>query len=77
MFRDGRYQCELVLNNFWGVVVVRLKVKIIELVCLGMLLQCTSYERSISSDSSSKFKKPKSAANIAQSKVFEPLMLEA
>ena len=27
MFRDGRFQCELVPNIFWGVAVVRLKVK--------------------------------------------------
>ena len=26
-FRDDTYQCELVPNNFWGLAVVRLKVK--------------------------------------------------
>ena len=44
--------------------------------CFGMLLQCINYERSISRDSRSKVKKHKSVANLAQSKVFESLMLE-
>ena len=42
-----------------------------------MLLQCINYKRSMSRDSGSKVKKPKSVANIAQSRAFEPLMLEA
>ena len=46
-----------------------------KLVCLGMLLQCTNYKRSMSRDSGSKVKSRK-VANIAQPKVFEPLMLE-
>ena len=51
--------------------------KFIELVCLDMFLQCTNYKRSMSRDSRSKVKKPINVANLAQSKVFEPLMLEA
>ena len=51
--------------------------KIIELVCFGMSLQCTIYEHSISRDSGSKIKKPIIVANLAQSKVFESLVLEA
>ena len=50
--------------------------KLIGLVCLGMHLQCTNYKRFMLRDSRSKIKKSKSVANIAQSKVFEPLMLE-
>ena len=49
----------------------------IRLVCLGMFLQCTNYERSMSRDSGSKVKKPKSVANLAQPRTFEPLMLQA
>ena len=51
--------------------------KLIGLMCLDMSLHCTSYIRSMSRDSGSKIKKPKHVANFAQSKVFEPLMLEA
>ena len=51
--------------------------KLSGLVCLNMLLQCTNYERSMSRDSGSKIKRPKSVAKIAQPKAFEPLMLEA
>ena len=46
------------------------------LVCLGMSLQCTNYKRSMSRDSGSKVKKPKSVANIAQFRAFESLILE-
>ena len=42
-----------------------------------MSLQCTNYTRCMSRDSGSNVKKPKSVANIAQPKGFEPLMLEA
>ena len=51
--------------------------KLIRLVCLDMSLQCTNYERSTSRDSESKVKKPINLASIAQSRAFEPLMLEA
>ena len=51
--------------------------KLIELVCFGMLLQCNNYKRSMSRDSRSKIKKPKNVANNAQVKVFESLMLKA
>ena len=51
--------------------------KLIGLVCLDMFLHCTNYECSMSRDSGSKVKKTKSVANLAQSRAFEPLMLEA
>ena len=41
-----------------------------------MSLQCTNYKRFMSHDLGLKIKKPKSVTNLAQSKVFEPLMLE-
>ena len=50
---------------------------LIGLVCLDMSLQCTSHERSMSRDSGSKVKKPINVANLAQSRAFQPLMLEA
>ena len=45
--------------------------------CLDMFLQCTNREHSMSGDSRSKAKKPINVANLAQSRAFEPLMLEA
>ena len=54
-----------------------MNLKLIELVCLGMHLHCTNYKRSMSRDSGSKVKTPINVANLAQPKVFEPLMLEA
>ena len=51
--------------------------ELIGLACLDMFLQCTNYERSMSRDSESKVKKPINLASIAQSRAFEPLMLEA
>ena len=39
-----------------------------------MLLQCTNHKRFVSRDSGSKVKKTKNVANIAQSKVSEPLL---
>ena len=47
------------------------------LVCPGMSLQCTNHECSMSRDSGSKVKKPINVANLAQSRAFEPLMLDA
>ena len=51
--------------------------KCIGLVCLDMSLHCTNHERSMSRDSESKVEKPINVANLAQSRAFEPLMLEA
>ena len=45
--------------------------------CFGKSLQCTNYKRSMLGDWESKVKKPKSVANTAQPKIFEPQMLEA
>ena len=51
--------------------------KLVGLVCLDMSFQCTNYERSMLRDSESKVKKLINVANLAQSRAFEPLMLEA
>ena len=47
------------------------------LVCLGMILHCTNYQRSMSRDLGSKVKKLVNVANIVQSRAFETLVLEA
>ena len=47
------------------------------MVNLNLFLQCTNYKRSMSRDPGTKVKKTINNVNIAQSRAFELLMLEA